>query len=454
MSSITPQTPGDTLTVTPQFGGEPTPPSTASTARLTATASCGDSHSPAHAVCVLVPTRNEEGNVATLVNRVVAAVRGFDAELLFVDDSDDGTATVIRSVAEHAPIPVRIVHRTLAERHGGLGGAVLVGMAETKADWVVVMDGDLQHPPEVIPELLSAACVRDLDLVVASRYCLNGESSGFTTSFRRRVSGGASVAAKLLFPCRLSGITDPMSGFFVVRTAVVRKSELRPRGFKILLEIVARAPGLRIGEIPFTFAPRRTGQSKACWLEGWRYLLQLTALRFSCKSAADRLFRFAVVGASGLVVNLVVLYLLLITRPAPPGIVPEAIWSTVATQFALMWNFILSERWVFARQAHSGKLMGRVALFYALGNGSLLAQLPLVAAVVAIARMTYLQSTALVLLGLVILRFTILDGLLYRRAANNEGRDGSPGRERTGYRSSMLRQAGRRTHAVRMKQQG
>lgn len=372
------------------------------------------------AVCVLVPTRNEEGNVVSLVNRVAAAVQGLDAELLFVDDSDDGTAEVIRSLAQNAPMPVRLVHRTAAKRHDGLGGAVLAGMAETRADWVVVMDGDLQHPPEVIPALLDAARARDLDLVVASRYCSDGSSAGLATGFRRWGSSGASVAAKLLFPRRLSRTTDPMSGFFAVRAAAVPTSALRPRGFKILLEVLARLPRLRVGEVPFTFATRQTGQSKASWREASRYLLQLARLRVGGMSVANRLLRFAVVGASGFVVNLLVLRQLLAMSLPQLGAAQESICATVATQVALLWNFVLTEWWVFAGQARKGTLMGRAALFYALGNGSLLAQLPLAALVAATTPATYLQSTAIVLLGLVILRFAVLDRLLYRRAAGRE----------------------------------
>ncbi len=418
------QMPGETRTVALELGGKVTQ-STLVAAAGPATATEATSSSQAPTVCVLVPTRNEEGNVVSLVKRVVAAVKGLDAELLFVDDSDDGTAGVIRSAAGDALIPVRLVHRPAAERHGGLGGAVLAGMAKTRADWVVVMDGDLQHPPEVIPRLLDAARARDLDLVVASRYCLNGNSCGLTTGFRRWVSSAASVAAKLLFPRRLYEITDPMSGFFAVRAAAVRTSQLRPRGFKILLEIVARSPRLRIGEVPFTFTARQTGHSKASSREAFRYLLQLGILRVSGTSTANRLLRFGIVGASGLVVNLLVLRQLLTIPLLPPGAAQQSICATVATQLALMWNFILTERWVFAGQARSGTLMGRGALFGALGNGSLLVQLPLAAVVAATTHATYLQSTAIVLLGLVMLRFTLLDRLLYCRAGRREVADRS-----------------------------
>ena len=104
-------------------------------------------------VTVVVPTRNEAGNVGPLVRRVGDAARPFVDEVIFVDDSDDQTPQVIERVAENSDFSVRLIHREGSERAGGLGSAVLTGMRAAKNDWVLVMDGDLQHPPELIPEM-------------------------------------------------------------------------------------------------------------------------------------------------------------------------------------------------------------------------------------------------------------------------------------------------------------
>src|SRR3954453_424036 len=121
---------------------------------------------------IIVPTYNEAPNVSELVRRVEAAVAHLDAELLFVDDSTDDTPSVIQSVAQHSRVPVRLLHRT--EPAGGLGGAVVDGMRAARSDVCVVMDGDLQHPPETIPRLLARFEHGDADVVVASRYVDDG----------------------------------------------------------------------------------------------------------------------------------------------------------------------------------------------------------------------------------------------------------------------------------------
>lgn len=143
------------------------------------------------------------------------------------------------------------------------------------------MDGDLQHPPERVADLLAAAEVGGTDLVVASRYCGNGSAKGLSSQVRSVGSSGATGLARLLFPRALAPVTDPMSGFFAVRTSAIDPAALRPRGFKILLEMLIRTPRLRVTEIPFKFAERHAGMSKASWREMVRYLRQLVALRIS-----------------------------------------------------------------------------------------------------------------------------------------------------------------------------
>jgi dolichol-phosphate mannosyltransferase len=232
-------------------------------------------------VSVIVPTRNERDNVLVLVQRVAAVTHALDAEVLFVDDSDDDTPQLVSELMTSAPMPVRMVHRPTGTREGGLGGAVKLGLMATDADWAVVMDGDLQHPPEVILNLLEAGVARDLDIVVASRYSgAEGSAGGLSSAARKLVSSGATWAAKALFPRRLSQVTDPMSGFFAVRRSALDPSALRPDGFKVLLEILIRTRSPRIGEVPFVFAERNGGASKASGREGLRYIRQLIRLRY------------------------------------------------------------------------------------------------------------------------------------------------------------------------------
>ena len=123
---------------------------------------------PAPEVTVIVPTRNESPNVAPLVAQVAAALAGRSAEILFVDDSDDDTPAAIARVAETAPLPVRVLHRARDERSGGLGGAVVRGLELAAADVCIVMDGDLQHPPALLPRLLERYERGGVDVVSAS----------------------------------------------------------------------------------------------------------------------------------------------------------------------------------------------------------------------------------------------------------------------------------------------
>jgi glycosyltransferase involved in cell wall biosynthesis len=240
-----------------------------------------DAETQVAGVCVVVPTRNEAANVRPLVHRLGAVLHQHDAQVLFVDDSDDGTPEVVCAVAAQAPVQVRLLHRPPPRRRGGLGGAVTDGLRATDVPWVVVMDGDLQHPPELIPRLLSAATRDDLDVVVASRYRDGGNATGLASPARRAVSAGANTLTRLMFPRRLATVSDPMSGFFAVRRSRLDPAALQPRGFKILLEILARGSADRVGEVPFTFGVRGDGESKASGEQGLHFLHQLLALRLS-----------------------------------------------------------------------------------------------------------------------------------------------------------------------------
>ncbi|RZI87291.1 MAG: glycosyltransferase, partial [Microbacterium sp.] len=187
---------------------------------------------------IIVPTYNEAPNVGELVRRVTAAVSGLDAEIIFVDDSTDDTPDVVRAVAEVAEIPVRLIHRT--QHTGGLGGAVVEGFRAARSEVCLIMDGDLQHPPEKIPEMLERFDRGDVDIVVASRYAGGGTAHGLADRSRVLVSKASTAITKAMFPMRLRTVTDPMTGFFLVARSTLDLESLRPRGFKILLEILVR----------------------------------------------------------------------------------------------------------------------------------------------------------------------------------------------------------------------
>ncbi|MFE6971057.1 glycosyltransferase [Isoptericola sp. NPDC057653] len=288
-------------------------------------------------VTVLVPTYNEGPNVAELVRRLAAAlgdgVVPGGVEVLFVDDSTDDTPAEIERVAAAADLPVRMMHRATPD--GGLSGAVVAGLHAAAGERVVVMDGDLQHPPEMVPVLLATARDTGADVVVASRYTGKGDAGGLDGRYRRWVSKASGLLARSMFPVKLRDVSDPMTGFFVVRQGAVDLSALQPRGFKILLEILARQR-LVVVEEPFVFGERFAGRSKATVANGLRYVQQLTLLRFG------RLSPFALIGAAGAVLNLAILAALQATGM---HYLPAVI---VANAVTIVINFLLQERFVFA----------------------------------------------------------------------------------------------------------
>src|SRR5947209_1725846 len=310
---------------------------------------------------VIIPTRNEHANVGALLERLVAALGGIPAEIVFVDDSDDDTPDEIERVAQDMRLPVRVLHRDPGQREGGLGTAVVSGMKVARSPWALVMDADLQHPPEVVPQLYVTGRRQDVDLVVASRYAGHGNSGGLDGAARRNSSRFATRIAKLTFPRRASRVSDPMSGFFLVRIAALDLDRLRPHGYKILLELIVRCARLRTAEVSFSFAPRHAGESKTSLREMARFGRHLVRLRLQIarerSSAAEgvprlrsRLVLFGLVGVSGILVNSLALWALHFRVLQ----VHYLVAAFIATQVSTLWNFVLTDRLVFRSAGRSG----------------------------------------------------------------------------------------------------
>ena len=363
----------------------------------------GDTGTPATgpALSVVIPTRNEEGNIEPLVEQLDEVLAGTAAEILFVDDSDDGTLAAIDRARGLCRQEIRAIHRPPGSRNGGLGGAVVEGMRTARAPWICVMDADLQHPPEVIGRLAAKARDQGVDLVAASRFGGDG-SVGEFGRFRRGLSWVSAGSATLVLRRRLHHMTDPMSGFFMVRRAALDLDALQPNGFKILLEIVVRTRGLRVAEVPFEFGTRYAGDSKASIREGARYLGQLWRLRLG--GLATHVGRFGVVGASGLLVNTVVLAAL----ADLVGLYYVAA-AVVATQASTLWNFTFTELWVFSDREHRGRGLRRMAMFFVVNNVALGLRVPVLIALTAGLGIHYVVSNLLSLGLIFAARFTLAD---------------------------------------------
>ena len=224
------------------------------------------------AISVIVPTYKEAANLRPLTERVFAATAAadIDAELLIVDDdSRDGSAEIVAELA--ARYPVRIIIRT-AER--GLSSAVVRGFREAANPVLVVLDADLSHPPEVIPDLVGPIHRGEADIAIGSRYAPGGRIAGPWSLLRVLNSRVATLLAR-----PLTGVRDPMSGFFALhRTTLDRAARLNPIGYKIGLELVVKARCRRCLEVPIAFSDRVAGTSKLTLAEQIRYLRHLLHL--------------------------------------------------------------------------------------------------------------------------------------------------------------------------------
>jgi dolichol-phosphate mannosyltransferase len=365
---------------------------------------------------IIIPTYNERDNIRPLLDRLARALPARGTEVIFVDDSTDDTPAVIEEAARSCDIPVTVHHRQAPV--GGLGGAVVEGFRRARGSWIVVMDGDLQHPPELINELVAAGIRDGADLVVASRYAAGGRSDGLDGRYRRLVSRGATLLTKLLFYTALTRVSDPLSGFFAVRRTSVDVDELRPEGYKILLEYLVRTRPGRVVEVPFTFEARAAGDSKASPAEGLRFLRHLARLRVGEQRL--RMLAFALIGLSGLAPNAFALWQL--TETVGLHYVPAAI---IATQVAIAWNFALTE-WLFRKRRHRAPA-SRVIRFFLLGNADLVLRVPALAFLVDQVGINYLVANVVTLVVSFLVRFAVVDRVIYARAtANNLTRPARP----------------------------
>ncbi|RLF16176.1 MAG: glycosyltransferase family 2 protein [Thermoprotei archaeon] len=277
---------------------------------------------------VIVPTYNERENLPLLVERVEEALKGRSFELIVVDDnSPDGTAEEALRLAE------KYGNLKVIRRPGklGLSSAVLDGVREARAGVIAVMDADLQHPPELLPKMLGKIG-EGFDLVVASRYIEGGGVEGWSF-WRRLISRAATLMAKLALP-RVRGLRDLMSGFFMFKREVIEGVELRPRGFKVLLEILVKGRWSRAAEVPYLFKPRERGKSKLGARVMWNYVEQLLEL------SSYRPLKFAAVGSIGVAVNEGLLHVLM-------HFLPLQLAGAIAIETSILNNFILNDQWTF-----------------------------------------------------------------------------------------------------------
>ena len=307
---------------------------------------------------VIVPCYNERANIAPMVASLDAALTGIDWEVVFVDDdSPDGTAQQARTLAAQDR-RVRCIRRV---GRRGLSSAVIEGALSSSAEYVAVIDGDLQHDETRLPTMLKAV-MGGADLAIGSRHVNGGDNTGLASPLRVKLSNTGIRLAQMLVK---APVHDPMSGFFLLRRALFEQlaGRLTGQGFKILLDLMLASPRrLAIVEVPYKFRPRTAGESKldALVLAQFAGLLIDKALH---GTVPLRFITFALVGAFGVLINVLVLEL------ARHGGLGFGQAQTLGTLVAMMANFQLNNQLTYRAQRLKGPRAWRGLLIFLLVCG-------------------------------------------------------------------------------------
>ncbi len=302
-------------------------------------------HSDALDLSLVLPTYNEVQNINVVIEQLVASldsVSNLSYEIIVVDDdSPDRTWEKAQELSERFT-QVRVVRRQ-GER--GLSTAVLRGWQQARGQIFGVMDSDRQHPAETSCALWTAM-TKGSDLAVASRHIKGGGVSHWSIG-RRMISRCAQGIGIMVLPEVLIKVRDPMSGYFMIRRSSLEGRELRPLGYKLLVEVLGRGAMGKITEVPYIFRERSGDASKISIVVCWQYLRHLLRLRIDLLKSSQ-FVRFCMVGASGTLIDTTMLYLLSDPHTLNWGLTRSKI---VAAELALTNNFIWNDLWTFGRFA-------------------------------------------------------------------------------------------------------
>ena len=307
---------------------------------------------------LVVPTYKERDNIQNVVSiltKLLDELIPGDYELIVVDDdSPDLTWEIAQLLMPEYP-QMRVMRR---QHERGLSSAVIRGWQAARGQILGVIDGDLQHPPEVLMQLLRSI-EQGADLAVASRHIEGGGVSSWSF-LRRFLSRGAQLLGLIILPGVLGRISDPMSGYFMVRRSAIAGSTLYPVGYKILLEVIGRGNVGQISEVGYVFCERKEGESKVTWKQYVEYIHHLLRLRLATGRLGrfsqrigfpiSRFIRFGLVGLSGVFVDMAVLYLL--SDPTTLAL-PLTRSKIVAGEIAIFNNFLWNDAWTFADVARA-----------------------------------------------------------------------------------------------------
>lgn len=290
---------------------------------------------------LVIPTYKEAENIAKIVQQLTALLDPVipgQYELIVVDDdSPDLTWKIANALVPQYP-QLRVMRR---QTERGLSTAVIRGWQVAQGEVLGVIDADLQHPPETLLNLWQEV-QRGADLSVASRHVDGGGVSDWS-AVRRFLSRGAQTLGLIILPGVVGRVSDPMSGFFLVRREAIAGKLMNPLGYKILIEVLGRGNIRWIGEVGYVFQERQEGESKVTWRQYVDYIGHLLRLRLA-RWPISRFIRFGVVGFSGVFVDMAVFYLL----RDPNGLgLPLTRSAILSAEVAIVNNFLWNDIWTF-----------------------------------------------------------------------------------------------------------
>lgn len=300
-------------------------------------------------VSVIIPTYNEKDNLPELIKGLDKALSGYDYEFIVVDDnSPDGTWEVARELSKNYHV------KPIKRYEKGLSTAVIRGIQESNNEILVIIDADLQHPPEKVPELVKQI-EKGADIAIGSRF-VEGGSIGDWSRARLLVSKGAKFLAETLFR-EIREIKDVESGFFAFKKSILKNVELKPVGYKILLEILVMGNYDTVKEVGYEFQTRRHGASKLGFKNISNYLHHLLSLSWRTKEF-HRFVKFCIIGGIGGIINIALLHIL--TEYLG---VYYLISGAIAIESGLLSNFIFNKTWTFKDRQIKGSRAIMRALF-------------------------------------------------------------------------------------------
>ncbi len=314
---------------------------------------------------IVVPTYNEKENVPELVKRIfkVLGENNIEGEVVIVDDnSPDGTAKAAEKLTKQ--YNVRVIVR---KDERGLSSAAIKGMEEARGDILCVIDADLSHPPEVIPDMLKEIIEGRAELVIGSRRVAGGGIENWPLK-RKIVSKCASLIAR-----PLTKVKDPMSGFFMLKKSVTQGVKLKPKGYKIGLEIIVKGNYENLVEVPYIFKDRAKGESKLGGKVIKNYMSHVLGLYFYKDSAVYQFLKFCVVGGLGIIVDLGIFSLVYYSYFFNVyGQTPGTLYSqTISFSAAVTFNFALNKVWTFKdKERRKAKVTRQYLTFFAVAIGA------------------------------------------------------------------------------------